>query len=216
MSRKLLGETFDIHGGAIDLIFPHHENEISQAKASKNCIHANYWMHGGFLNITGEKMSKSLDNFFLTRDVLKKYDAETIRFFFLSKHYRSSIDYNENMGVVGILGSPGNERIVANGHWMRNINDSTAEVAFAVADIYQRRGIGTHLLKHLMRLSREKGVHGFEATVISGNIGMMNVFKKSQCVIHSEFESGMYTLHFDFDEKTTEEYPLSSATSDLN
>jgi len=97
MSRKLLGETFDIHGGAIDLIFPHHENEVSQAKASKGCIHANYWMHGGFLNITGEKMSKSLDNFFLTRDVLKKFDAETIRFFFLSKHYRSSIDYNEDI-----------------------------------------------------------------------------------------------------------------------
>jgi cysteinyl-tRNA synthetase len=97
MSRKLLGETFDIHGGGIDLIFPHHENEVSQAKASNGCIHANYWMHGGFLNITGEKMSKSLDNFFLTRDVLEKYDPETIRFFFLSKHYRSSIDYNEDI-----------------------------------------------------------------------------------------------------------------------
>ncbi len=95
MSQKLLGETFDIHGGAIDLIFPHHENEIAQARGCCGKIHAKYWMHGGFLNITGEKMSKSLDNFFLTRDVLKKYDAETIRFFFLSKHYRSSIDYNE-------------------------------------------------------------------------------------------------------------------------
>ncbi|MDO9577544.1 MAG: cysteine--tRNA ligase [Candidatus Cloacimonadales bacterium] len=95
MSQKLLGKTFDIHGGAIDLIFPHHENEIAQSRGANNCLHANYWMHGGFLNITGEKMSKSLDNFFLTRDVLKKFDAETIRFFFLSKHYRSSIDYNE-------------------------------------------------------------------------------------------------------------------------
>ena len=99
MSRKLLGKTFDIHGGGIDLVFPHHENEVAQAKASGGCIHANYWMHGGFLNITGEKMSKSLDNFFLTRDVLKKYDAETIRFFFLSKHYRSSIDYNESIMI---------------------------------------------------------------------------------------------------------------------
>ena len=94
MSRKLLGETFDIHGGAIDLVFPHHENEIAQARASTGCIHANYWMHGGFLNISGEKMSKSLDNFFLTRDVLKKFDAEVIRFFFLSKHYRNPIDYS--------------------------------------------------------------------------------------------------------------------------
>ena len=97
MSRKLLGETFDIHGGGIDLIFPHHENEIAQAEASTGSIHARYWMHGGYLNISGEKMSKSLDNFFLTRDVLKKYDAEAIRFFFLSKHYRSSIDYNEDL-----------------------------------------------------------------------------------------------------------------------
>ena len=97
MSQKLLGETFDIHGGAIDLIFPHHENEIAQSRGANGCIHANYWMHGGFLNITGEKMSKSLDNFFLTRDVLKKFEAETIRFFFLSKHYRSSIDYNEDL-----------------------------------------------------------------------------------------------------------------------
>ena len=97
MSRKLLGETFDIHGGGIDLIFPHHENEIAQALASTGNIHARYWMHGGYLNISGEKMSKSLDNFFLARDVLKKYDAEAIRFFFLSKHYRSSIDYNEDL-----------------------------------------------------------------------------------------------------------------------
>lgn len=97
MSRKFLGETFDIHGGAIDLIFPHHENEIAQAEAVSNKPLANYWMHGGFLNISGEKMSKSLDNFFLTRDVLKKYNAETIRFFFLSKHYRSPIDFNEDI-----------------------------------------------------------------------------------------------------------------------
>ncbi len=97
MSRKFLGETFDIHGGAIDLIFPHHENEIAQAEAASNKPLANYWMHGGFLNISGEKMSKSLDNFFLTRDVLKKYNAEAIRFFFLSKHYRSPIDFNEDI-----------------------------------------------------------------------------------------------------------------------
>jgi len=97
MSRKLLGGTFDIHGGGIDLIFPHHENEIAQAEASNNQKLANYWMHNGYLNIEGEKMSKSLDNFFTARDILKKYDAEAIRFFFLSKHYRSPIDFNENI-----------------------------------------------------------------------------------------------------------------------
>ncbi|MDP8201208.1 MAG: cysteine--tRNA ligase [Candidatus Tenebribacter burtonii] len=97
MSRKLLGGTFDIHGGGIDLIFPHHENEIAQAEASKNQKLANYWMHNGYLNIEGEKMSKSLNNFFTARDILKKYDAEAIRFFFLSKHYRNPIDFNENI-----------------------------------------------------------------------------------------------------------------------
>ena len=97
MSRKLLGKTFDIHGGGIDLIFPHHENEIAQAEASNGISLANYWMHNGYLNIEGEKMSKSLNNFFTARDILKKYDAESIRFFFLSKHYRSPIDFNENI-----------------------------------------------------------------------------------------------------------------------
>jgi len=97
MSRKLLGGTFDIHGGGIDLIFPHHENEIAQAEATNNKKLANYWMHNGYLNIEGEKMSKSLDNFFTARDILKKYNAEAIRFFFLSKHYRSPIDFNENI-----------------------------------------------------------------------------------------------------------------------
>ncbi len=97
MSRSLLGETFDIHGGGIDLIFPHHENEIAQAEASRNVKLVNYWMHNGYLNIEGDKMSKSLDNFFTARDILQKYDAETIRFFFLSKHYRSPIDFNEDI-----------------------------------------------------------------------------------------------------------------------
>lgn len=97
MSRKILGETFDIHGGGIDLVFPHHENEIAQAEASNHKKQANYWMHNGYLNIEGEKMSKSLNNFFTARDVLKEFDAETIRFFFLSKHYRSPIDFNKNI-----------------------------------------------------------------------------------------------------------------------
>jgi len=97
MSNKYLGETFDIHGGGIDLIFPHHENEIAHSEALCGKPHANYWMHNGFVNIDGDKMSKSLNNFFTTRDVLKLYDADTIRFFFLSKHYRSPIDYNKEI-----------------------------------------------------------------------------------------------------------------------
>lgn len=97
MSRDLLGVTFDIHGGGTDLMFPHHENELAQAYATTGKPLANYWMHNGFLNIEGEKMSKSLRNFFTAREILDVYDAEAIRFFFLSKHYRSPIDFNREL-----------------------------------------------------------------------------------------------------------------------
>jgi cysteinyl-tRNA synthetase len=97
MSQKFLGETFDIHCGGADLIFPHHENELAQALALTGKPLANYWMHNGFLNIEGEKMSKSLGNFFTARDILKKHSAEAIRFFFLSKHYRSPIDFSREI-----------------------------------------------------------------------------------------------------------------------
>lgn len=97
MSRKYLGDTFDIHGGGIDLVFPHHENELAQAVALTGKPLANYWMHNGFLNIDGEKMSKSLKNFFTAREILAEYPAEAIRFFFLSKHYRSPIDFNREV-----------------------------------------------------------------------------------------------------------------------
>lgn len=99
MSRKYLGETFDIHGGGIDLIFPHHENELAQAIALTGKPLANYWMHNGFLNIDGEKMSKSLKNFFTARDILREHSPEAIRFFFLSKHYRSPIDFSREIIV---------------------------------------------------------------------------------------------------------------------
>lgn len=99
MSQKYLGDSFDIHGGGIDLVFPHHENELAQAVALTGKPLANYWMHNGFLNIEGEKMSKSLNNFFTARDILKEYDSEAIRFFFLSKHYRSPIDFNRDLVV---------------------------------------------------------------------------------------------------------------------
>ncbi|MFO7895701.1 MAG: cysteine--tRNA ligase [Candidatus Cloacimonadales bacterium] len=97
MSEKYLGDTFDIHGGGIDLVFPHHENELAQAEALNHKPLANYWMHNGYLNIEGKKMSKSLNNFFTARDILQKYSPEAIRFFFLSKHYRSPIDFNEQI-----------------------------------------------------------------------------------------------------------------------
>ncbi|MFH0131150.1 cysteine--tRNA ligase [Variovorax sp. VaC1] len=95
MACELLGETLDIHGGGEDLQFPHHENEIAQSEGATGKPLANYWMHNGFIVTDNEKMSKSLGNFFLIRDVLKKYDAETIRFFVLRAHYRRPLNYSD-------------------------------------------------------------------------------------------------------------------------
>lgn len=96
MSKQCLGETFDIHGGGPDLPFPHHENEIAQSEAANGCTYANYWMHAGAVRLDGEKMSKSLGNFFTIRDVLKKYHPEVIRYLLISSHYRSPINYSED------------------------------------------------------------------------------------------------------------------------
>ena len=95
MSCALLGEQFDIHGGGIDLQFPHHENEIAQSEGAHGKPLANYWLHNGHVRIDDEKMSKSLGNFFLIRDVLAKYDAEVVRFFMLRAHYRSPLNYSD-------------------------------------------------------------------------------------------------------------------------
>ena len=95
MSCALLGESFDIHGGGADLQFPHHENEIAQNEGAFGQPMAKYWMHNGFVNIDNEKMSKSLGNFFTIREVLKQYDAETIRFFLVRAHYRNDLNYSD-------------------------------------------------------------------------------------------------------------------------
>ena len=95
MSCALLGEHFDIHGGGMDLQFPHHENEIAQSEGATGQPFVNVWMHNGFLNVDNEKMSKSLGNFFTIRDVLKDYDGETLRFFMLRTHYRSPFNFSD-------------------------------------------------------------------------------------------------------------------------
>lgn len=95
MSMKYLGETFDIHGGGTELIFPHHENEILQSEALTGKPFVNYWLHGGLMNIGGEKMSKSLGNFFTIREVIERYEPEVVRFFLLNTHYRKPIDFNQ-------------------------------------------------------------------------------------------------------------------------
>jgi cysteinyl-tRNA synthetase len=95
MGSELLGKHFDIHGGGADLQFPHHENEIAQSEGAHQCQFVNYWMHNGFVRVDEEKMSKSLGNFFTIREVLKKYDAEVVRFFILRAHYRSPLNYSD-------------------------------------------------------------------------------------------------------------------------
>ena len=95
MSSELLGAHFDIHGGGQDLQFPHHENEIAQSEGANGCTFVNYWMHNGFVRVDNEKMSKSLGNFFTIRDVLKRFDAEVLRFFIVRAHYRSPLNYSD-------------------------------------------------------------------------------------------------------------------------
>jgi cysteinyl-tRNA synthetase len=95
MSMRFLGATIDIHGGGKDLVFPHHENEIAQSEAATGRPFVRYWLHNGFVNINSEKMSKSLGNFFTIREVLERYDAEALRFFLLTAHYRSPLDFSD-------------------------------------------------------------------------------------------------------------------------
>ena len=94
MAGRYLGKTIDIHCGGLDLIFPHHENEIAQSEAANGCEFAHYWMHNGFINVDNHKMSKSLGNFFTVRDVAEKYGYEPIRYLMISSQYRSPINYS--------------------------------------------------------------------------------------------------------------------------
>jgi len=97
MIKQYLGDTIDIHGGGQDLVFPHHENEIAQSEAANGCPFCNFWVHNAFVNIDGEKMSKSLGNFFTIRDIVKKYPYNVIRFFILLGHYRSPINFSDEL-----------------------------------------------------------------------------------------------------------------------
>lgn len=97
MANKYLGSTIDIHSGGMDLIFPHHENEVAQSEAANGCQFAHYWLHNGYINVDNRKMSKSLNNFFTVRDVAKEFDYEVIRFFMLSAHYRNPINFSHDL-----------------------------------------------------------------------------------------------------------------------
>ena len=97
MARRHLGNTIDLHCGGVDLVFPHHENEIAQSECANGCTFARYWMHNGFLNVDNHKMSKSLNNFFTVRDVAQQVGYEPIRFFLISGHYRTPLNYTKEV-----------------------------------------------------------------------------------------------------------------------
>ena len=124
MSKKYLGDEIDIHAGGEDLIFPHHENEIAQSEAANDVPFAKYWMHNGFLNINNQKMSKSLGNFFTVRDIAKKYDLQVLRFFMLSAHYRSPLNFSADLMEAA---KNGLERIVTAGSTLKRQMDATTK-----------------------------------------------------------------------------------------
>ena len=124
MSKKYLGDEIDIHAGGEDLIFPHHENEIAQSEAANGVPFAKYWMHNGFLNINNQKMSKSLGNFFTVRDIAEKYDLQVLRFFMLSAHYRSPLNFSADLMEAA---KNGLERIVTAATTLKRQMDVTTK-----------------------------------------------------------------------------------------
>ncbi len=124
MSKKYLGDEIDIHAGGEDLIFPHHENEIAQSEAANGVEFSKYWMHNAFLNIDNKKMSKSLGNFFTVREVSEKYDLQVLRFFMLSAHYRSPLNFSADLMEAA---KNGLERIVTAAEHIRHLQKSAAE-----------------------------------------------------------------------------------------
>lgn len=124
MSKKYLGDTIDIHAGGEDLIFPHHENEIAQSEAANGKEFAHYWMHNGFLNIDNKKMSKSLGNFFTVRDISEKYNLQVLRFFMLSAHYRSPLNFSSELMEAS---KNGLERIITAVDNLKNLSQKCGD-----------------------------------------------------------------------------------------
>ena len=131
MSKKYIGDVIDIHAGGEDLVFPHHENEIAQSEAANGTGFARYWMHNGFLKINNEKMSKSLGNFFTVREIAEKYPLQVIRFFMLSAHYRSPLNFSADLVEAS---KNGLERILTAVDRLKSISGTEGEVDKAVAD----------------------------------------------------------------------------------
>jgi cysteinyl-tRNA synthetase len=139
MAKKYLGEEIDIHGGGEDLIFPHHENEIAQSEATNEKPFARYWMHNGFLNIDNKKMSKSEGNFFTVREVGEKYDLQVLRFFMLSAHYRSPLNFSRELMEVA---KSSLERILTAADYLRRVSGASVidEMSAAELELLEKSG----------------------------------------------------------------------------
>lgn len=144
MARRYLGETIDIHSGGEDLVFPHHENEIAQSEAITGKPFARYWLHNAFLNIEGEKMSKSKNNFFTVRDIIEQYDGEVIRFYLLSAHYRTQLDFRQELveqiktGLERLRNTVGNLKHLARSAAQTKLTPDEAEVLGDLTKARQR------------------------------------------------------------------------------
>ena len=135
MSKKYLGEEIDIHAGGEDLIFPHHENEIAQSEACNGKEFSHYWMHNAFLNIDNRKMSKSLGNFLLVRDIEKKYDLQVLRFFMLSAHYRSPLNFSAELMEAA---KNGLDRILTCAAWLQKQSANEGEITNQESEVIEK------------------------------------------------------------------------------
>ena len=144
MSKKYLGEQIDIHGGGEDLVFPHHENEIAQSEACSGKEFANYWMHNAFLNINNHKMSKSAGNFFTVRDIVEKYDPMVLRLFMLSAHYRSPLNFSDELMEAAkasyerIVNCVSNIDFLLKGDRVSSLSDAESEVLKSLEQIREK------------------------------------------------------------------------------
>ncbi|HEY3365098.1 MAG TPA: cysteine--tRNA ligase [Symbiobacteriaceae bacterium] len=144
MARRYLGETIDIHSGGEDLVFPHHENEIAQSEACNDKLFARYWIHNAFLNIEGEKMSKSLGNFFTGRDIVKEYDGEVVRLYLLGAHYRTQLDFRRELveqtkaGLERLKNTVANLQHIARTTTAKHLTPDEAEVLGELSKARQR------------------------------------------------------------------------------
>ncbi|MDW7710157.1 MAG: cysteine--tRNA ligase [Deferrisomatales bacterium] len=176
MGQKYLGPTLDIHGGGLDLVFPHHENEVAQAEAASGEPFVRVWMHNGFVNINQEKMSKSLGNFFTIRDVLRQVHPEVLRFFLLSHHYRSPLDYSEGAvreaaaglerlyGLLGRIGealdgrdAPAQVPVAELSNGARATHEAVLGLLFQFEDAMNDDFNTAEALGHLHRCARQVG-----------------------------------------------------------